>query len=278
MVIGDVVAVLAAYIVAYVLRVKLSDVPTYQTVPAGEFVLLLLLLLPFIIILFSLIGTYRTALQGKIATIGRVFFGAGGAMLFMIMIHYFLNQPLFPSKLVPIYGLIFSIIFLSLERGALYLARYIRRRRLIGVIDVVLVGDNKVALELAEKIRGDGNYKIQAIVGNSKAATHKTWVGAMRNFKPYLIIQIATREVPHVDRELLDFAEKNYIEFKFVPREISDLPEQIKPELFMSSVPVMSVQPTPLLGWGRVAKRVFDVTVSALILVIFSWLYLIIFL
>jgi lipopolysaccharide/colanic/teichoic acid biosynthesis glycosyltransferase len=276
LVIGDAVAVLAAYTVAYILRVKLSDVPTYRTVPANEFFLSLLLLLPFIIILFSLIGTYRTTYQGKIATVGRIFFGAGGAMLFMIMIHFFMNRPLFPSKLVPIYGLIFSIIFLSLERGALYFARYIRRRRLIGVTDVVLVGDNEIALELARKIRDDRSYKIQAIVGNSKAATHKTWVGAMRNFKPYLIIQIATREVPNVDRALLDFAEKNYIEFKFVPREISDLPEQIKPELFMGDIPMMGVQPTPLLGWGRVAKRFFDIIISCLVLIILSPILLII--
>ena len=276
LVIGDAFAILAAYVAAYILRVKLSNVPTYQTVSANEFLLILLLLLPFIIVLFSLIGTYRTTSRGKIAAIARIFFGAIGAMLFMIMIHYFLNRPLFPSKLVPIYGFIFSVIFLGLERGALYLIRYLRQRRLIGVTDVVLVGDNKVALGLVESIQRDRNYKIQAIVGNSKAATHKTWHSATHNFRPDLIIQVATREMPDVDRELLNFAQKNYIEFKFVPREISDLPDKIETELFMGDVPMMSVQPTPLLGWGRVAKRLFDLVFSGLALVILSPFLLII--
>jgi lipopolysaccharide/colanic/teichoic acid biosynthesis glycosyltransferase len=277
LVVGDALAVLVAYSVAYVIRVQLSDTPAYYgNIGMQDFFLSLLILLPFIIILFSLIGTYRAAPQRKLATIGRIFFGAGGAMLFMIMIHYFMNRPLFPSKLVPVYGLILSIIFLSIERGALYLARYIRRRRLIGVIEVVLVGDNRAAQELADNIRRDQNYKIQAVVGKSKFTTHKTWSGAMRNFKPDLIIQVATREMPSVDPEILDFAEKNYIEFKFVPREISDLPEKISLELFMGDIPIMSVQPTSLLGWGRVAKRVFDVAMSGLFLVVFSWLYLII--
>ena len=276
LVIGDAVAILVAYIAAYVLRVRFSDIPTHQIVPVNEFLLLLLLLLPFIIVLFSLIGAYRTTPQSKVATVGRIFFGASGAMLFMIMIHYFMNRPLFPSKLVPVYGLILSVTFLSLERGVLYLVRYIRRRRLIGLIDVVLVGDNKVTLELVKKIRSDQNYKIQAIVGNSKHATHKTWKGATRNFQPDLIIQIATRELPDVNRELLEFANKNYIEFKFVPREISDLPEKIEPELFMGDIPIMSVQPTPLLGWGRVAKRLFDVAASILILIVLSPFLLII--
>jgi len=276
LVVGDAMAVLAAYIIAYILRVKVSDVPVYQTVPVGEFLIFLLLLVPFIIIMFSLIGTYRAAPQGKLAILGRIFFGASGAMLFMIMIHYFMAQPLFPSKLVPIYGFIFSIIFLSLERGTLYLARYIRRRRLIGLVDVVLVGDNKVALDLAENIRRDQNYKIQAIVGSSKSATHKTWRGAIRNFNPDLIIQVATREQPAIDEAVLDFARRNYVDFKFVPREVNELPDRVELELFMGDLPMMSVQPTALVGWGRVAKRILDVVVSGLFLVIFSWLYVII--
>ncbi|MCL2174292.1 sugar transferase [Candidatus Saccharibacteria bacterium] len=276
LVIGDALAVLAAYVVAYIVRVKVSDIPTYQTVPASEFLLLMLLLLPFIIILFSLIGTYRAAPQGKLAIFGRIFFGASGAMLFMIMIHYFMVRPLFPSKLVPIYGFLFSILFLSFERSALYLMRYFRRRRLIGLIDVVLVGDNKFALGLAELIRSDNSYKIQAIVGSSKSATHKTFAGATRNFPPDLIIQVATHDTPDVDRQLLDFAEKNYIEFKFVPREISEISERLELELFMGGVPMMSVQPTPLLGWGRVAKRLFDVVVSGVALVILSPILLVV--
>jgi len=276
LVIGDAAAVLAAYVVAYILRVKVSGVPTYQTVPAEEFLLLLLLLLPFIIILFSLIGTYRAAPRGKIAAIGRIFFGAAGAMLFMIMIHYFLNRPLFPSKLVPIYGFVFSILFLSLERGVLYLARYLRHRRSIGVVNVILVGDNKTASEIIDDIRRDRSYKIQAIVGQGKLATHKTFVGATRNFRPDLIIQVATREQPAIDEAILDFAQRNYVDFKFVPREVNNLPDQVELELFMGDVPMMSVRPTPLLGWGRVAKRCFDLVVSGLALVILSPVFLVI--
>ncbi|MCL2451596.1 sugar transferase [Candidatus Saccharibacteria bacterium] len=276
LVVGDAVAVLAAYVVAYVLRVRISDVPTHQVVPANEFLLLLLLLLPFIIILFSLIGTYRATSQGKLAIIGRIFFGAATAMLFMIMIHYFMVRPLFPSKLVPIYGLVFSIIFLSLERGALYLARYLRRRRLIGVTRVMLIGDNKFALGLVDIIQRDNNYKIQAIVGSSKSATHKTFSGAVRNFPPDLIIQVATHDKPDIDVGILGFAQKNYVDFKFVPREISEVPERLELELFMGDVPMMSVQPTPLLGWGRVAKRLFDVAMSGLALVILSPIFLVV--
>jgi lipopolysaccharide/colanic/teichoic acid biosynthesis glycosyltransferase len=271
LVVADALAVLAAYGAAYVIRVKLSNVPAYYSdIGAHEFLVSLLILLPFIVVLFSLIGTYRRQPQKKLAAIGRIFFGAGGAMLFMIMIHYFMVRPLFPSKLVPIYGLILSIIFLSLERGLLYLARYLRRRRLIGVTNIVLIGDGKTVRDLTMDIKRDHNFKIQAIVGQSKNATHKTWRGAMRNYRPDIIIQVATSKQPDIQQEILDFAKENYIDFKFVPLAVAEIPESVKLELFMGDVPIMSLEPTALTGWGRVAKRLFDLIVGSLVLLVLS--------
>lgn len=41
-------------------------------------------------------------------------------------------------------------------------------------------------------------------------------------------------------------------------------------ELFRSSVPVINVHQTPLLGWGRVVKRLFDIFVGTILLIIAS--------
>ncbi len=277
LIIGDAVAILAAYVLAYALRVNFSNVPAYYNhIGARDFLLSLLVLLPFVIILFSLIGTYASAPQKRLAQISRIFFGAGGAMLFMIMIHYFSIRPIFPSKLVPIYGFLFSIVFLSIERGILYLIRFIRRKKKLGLIDTVVVGDNQVAQYLIKKIRNDKSYKLQAVIGENKLATHKTFAGAVRNFMPDLVIQVATREKPQINTDILNFTQKNFIEFKFVPREVSEIPDRLETEIFLGEIPMMSVQPTRLIGWGRVAKRSLDIVFSGLFLIIFSWLYLII--
>jgi lipopolysaccharide/colanic/teichoic acid biosynthesis glycosyltransferase len=277
LIVGDALAILVAYILAYTLRVNYSETPAYYSNISGhDFFLSLLIFLPFVIILFSLIGTYTSRPQKKLARISRVFFGAGGAMLFMIMIHYFSIRPIFPSKLVPIYGFLFSIVLLSIERGILYFARFLRRRKKIGLIDTIIIGDNQISRDLAMKIRQDKNYKIQAVVGQNRFATHKTFTGAMRNFIPDLIIQVATRDKPEIDTEILNFAGKNFIDFKFVPREVSEIPDRLETEIFLGEIPMMSVQPTRLTGWGRVAKHSLDLVISTLFLIIFSWLYLII--
>jgi len=278
LVVGDALAVLAAYVLAYIVRVKISGVPTASTVLARSYFTSLLILLPFIVVWFSLIGTYVAQPQKKAAQAGRLLAGAFGAMLFMIFIDYFHNAPIFPAKLVPLYGLLFSIIFLGLERGALYLARYLRRRKNVGVQRVVILGDNDVAALLVRDIRRQGSgYAVQAVVGSGKRATHKTWRGAVRNFNPNVIIQVATHAEPTINPEVLAFAQQNYIDFKFVPSDVGDLPDRIELELFMGDVPMMSVQPTALVGWGRVAKRAADLVLSGAFLLIFSWLYLLIF-
>ena len=278
LVLGDTLAVISAYILAFILRANLSATPTFYQIPTREFFTSLLVFLPFIIIFFSLIGTYVAKPQKKFAQISRLIFGALGAMLFMIMIHYFSRTPIFPSKLVPIYGLIFSVIFLSLVRGILYFLRFLRRRQRIGLIDTVIIGDTDISRNLRDNILRDKTYKIQAVVGDSKFATHKTFHGAIRNFTPDLIIQVATREAPDINPEILDFAAKNFVAFKFVPREVSELTERLELELFMGDIPVLSVEPTRLTGWNLAIKRAFDFTLSLIFIIIFSWLYLLIWL
>ncbi len=276
LIIGDALAILAAYSLAYIVRVKLSDIPTHELVAARDFFLSLIILLPFIIVMFSLIGTYTSRPHSRWAQIGRVLFGSLGAMLFMIAIDYFHNEPIFPAKLVPLYGFLFSIIFLSLERGVLYFARFLRRRKNIGITLVVIVGLSDAARDLIANIKSDRNYQIQAVVGDGRGATHKTWRGAMRNFNPQIIIQVATAKNPEIDLELLDFAKKNFIEFKFLPREISQTSDRVELELFMGNVPMMTLRPTALDGWGRIFKRAFDFFVAFIALIILSPIFLII--
>lgn len=280
LVIGDVVAVLGAYVMAYILRVSLGRAPIAHYVSARGYFESLLILLPFIILLFSLIGTYYQKPQKKLAQIGRLLTGAFGAMLMMIAIDYFATEPIFPAKLVPVYGFGLSIIFLSLVRGMLYFARWFRRRKNVGVENVMILGDNSFAKDIANSIsqRG-GNYRIHSVIGDRrlKFTTHKTLAEATRNHNPDIIIQVASAEKLTIDAELLEYAQKNFIEFKFVPSDINDLPDRVELELFMGDIPMMSVQPTALVGWGRVAKRAFDFVASATGLILLSPLFLLVY-
>ncbi|MDR0955763.1 MAG: sugar transferase, partial [Candidatus Nomurabacteria bacterium] len=188
------------------------------------------------------------------------------------------NRPIFPAKLVPFYGLIFSVILLSLERGILYFLRYLHRRKNIGTPSVVVVGDNDSAADLAKRLgEKSSGYRLQAVVGDRRKTftTHKTFASAVKNFRPDIIVQISTAASPLIDDGILDFARKNFVDFKFVPGAASG-DGQLISELF-AGVPALDVRATALTGWSRVIKRTLDIFISGLGLILLSWLFLIIF-
>lgn len=282
---ADALAVLGAYSVAYILRTRFNGAPITHFIPARDYFANLLLLVPFILLFFSVIGTYSLS-QRLFAKTWRVIFGAFGALMFMLFVNFFSYNPIFPAKMVAVYGLIFSLIFLAIERAVLYFAKYLRYRHNIGSEKILLVGlereTAKTAQNLASTVaRKSSGYEIVATVGAGEISRVKKYK-TLANFRsfakigPTLIVQLATKKQPNVDQDLLEFAQKNYLDFKFVPREISELTDRIETELFLGSTLVFDVKPTPLDGWGRVAKRLLDVAVSGAFMLVFSWLYLLI--
>ncbi|MDR0957499.1 MAG: sugar transferase [Candidatus Nomurabacteria bacterium] len=280
MMLSDMFAVFASYIIAYILRVKISDAPIHDFVAARNFFWYMIwLLLPFTVIWFSVIGSYKQESARKSTQVLRLIAGTFGALMFMIFIDYFHNEPIFPAKLVPSYGFGISLILVGLGRGFLYLIRFIRRRRRLGVYGIMIIGDNDVARQIFDDIeQPNSGYKIHSVIGDRRKSfvTHKDFAEAILTSNPNMIIQIATPEAPVIDTTILDFAQKNFIAFNFVPSEINDLPDRVEIGLFMGNVPMMSVCQTTLLGWGRVGKRLFDLAVSGLGLVILSPIFLII--
>ena len=279
--IGDALAIVGAYSIAFILRVKISDTPIATAVAADTYLESLLVLLPFVIIIFSITGLYRTVRNDSaLATAGKLLLGAFMAMLFMVFIDYFHPSVIFPAKKVPLYGLVISIVFLAIERGILYLLRYLRNRSNVGLPSVLVIGDNETAKLLVRDIeRPSSSYRLQGVVGDGrlKWTTYKTFDEAVANFLPNIIIQVTSTEKPKVDGKILAFAQKNYIDFKFVPSDVNDLSDHVEMELFMGDIPMMSVEPTRLVGWGRFVKRLFDIIASLLAIIILSPIFLLVY-
>ena len=279
--IGDALAVVGAYSIAFILRVKISDAPVVNAIAADTYLGSLLILLPFVIVIFSVVGLYRTIRNDSlISTIGKLLLGAFLAMLFMVFIDYFHPATIFPAKKVPLYGLVISIVLLAVERSLLYLIRYLRNRTNVGLPSVLVIGDNETAKLLVRDIeRPSSSYRLQGVVGDGrlKWTTYKTFDEAVANFLPNIIIQVTSADKPKVDNKILAFAQKHYIDFKFVPSDINDLSDHVEMELFMGDIPMMSVEPTRLVGWGRFVKRLFDIVVSFIALVVLSPIFLLVF-
>jgi exopolysaccharide biosynthesis polyprenyl glycosylphosphotransferase len=290
LVVGDFLALLAAFAGAFILRVSIDHRPIAHTVHATTYLEIFIVLLPFWILIFALMGLYGNSIQEKRFTeASRLLIGSFVGLIFVAGIAYFDNKPVFPAKLVPVYAFSLAFLFLLIFRN---LARTIRARLFaydMGITNLLLVGNTKITVELIDMLSSSkvSGYRIVGIVADKKQATQRfprlkvfnTFDEATTHLDPHDIHAIVQTELfasNERNNQILEFAQTNHISYRFVPGNSELFVGNIEVELFRSSVPVIAVHQTALLGWGRVVKRLFDLTLGALMLLIASPFMLII--
>jgi len=291
LVVGDFLALVSAFVAAYILRVtiNITDQPIAQDVFARDYLVIFLSLLPFWILIFGLLGLYNNSIYEKrFSEFGRLLIGSFIGMLFVIAWEYVSNQAIFPGKLVPVMGFGLAFIFLVLFRN---IARIVRTKLFkydVGVTNLLIVGNTKIATELVESLadwRRSG-YRIIGLVGHAAGTAKKfpdlpffkdfeSAVKQLRTHDIHGIVQTELYATSARNNEVLDFAQTHHIAYRFIPGNSELFVGNIDVELFRSSIPVIAVHQTPLIGWGRIVKRLFDFGSSLLAFLILSPILLI---
>src|SRR6202000_1432959 len=123
LVVGDFLGLIAAFVGAYIIRAN-SGTPVAHPIHSTTYFDIFLIVLPFWILIFALLGLYNSNIyERRFSEFGRLFLGSFVGMLFVVFIDFLRVTPIFPSKLVPIYGFLLGFIFLVLFRN---IARLIR--------------------------------------------------------------------------------------------------------------------------------------------------------
>jgi len=282
LVIGDFLALIAAFAAAYILRSHFSDVPVAHPIKSTEYLGIFLLLLPFWILIFALLGLYNNSIHEKrFAEAGRLLIGSFIGLLFVIGYAYFLDRLVFPARLVPVYGFVLAFVFLVLFRN---LARAVRSFLFsygIGITNVLIIGNTKVARELVETLADHhvSGYRIVGIVGAkahnqdrfphlSVFVTFETAISKLLAHDIHSIVQTELYSDNSKNNEILEFAQTNHIAYRFIPGNSELFVGNIDVELFRSSIPVIAVHQTALIGWGRIIKRLSDIILSSLALTV----------
>ncbi len=283
LVIGDFLALVAAFVGAYLLRVTFSNDPFPNQISSETYLGIFLTLLPFWIFIFALLGLYNTSIYEKrFSEAGRLAVGSFIGFLFVIFWNFMSVDPIFPAKLVPVYGLILGFLFLVLFRTFARAFRTILFRYNIGITHVLIVGNTSIGVELAESLADSrrSGYRVVGIVGDKRRTAHADFgsfeeaLGSIENIPLHGIIQTELYADEVRNHEILEYAQTHHISYRFVPGNTELFVGNIDVELFRSSVPVINVHQTPLLGWGRVLKRIFDLVIGTAILVVLSPLML----
>lgn len=290
LIIGDLLALVAAIVCAYILRVRLHirlNPQQLGIVHPGTYIEVFLTLLPFWILIFALLGLYNSSIyENRFKEAGRLLVGSFIGMLFVISWNFIAAKPIFPARLIPVYGFILGFIFLVAFRN---IARFIRTELFtynIGLTNVLLIGNAPVTKELVDWLSNShkSGYNIIGIVGQ-KSLLGGREVPTYRSFQQFLgenketlhcIIQTELYSDENKNSELLSYAQENHVSYRFVPANSGLFVGNLEVELFRSTLPVVTVHQTALFGWGRIVKRLFDFGVSSLLLIILSPFFLVI--
>ena len=276
LVIGDFVALACAFLAAFLLRFRFVDGAPVAGVSGKTFFYAILATLPMWIVIHALMGLYsQSVYERRFSELGRILVASVVGVLALIGYDFFTIGELFPGRLVPLYGLVLSFGFVVLFRTT---ARIIRRslfRYGFGVSDILIIGDTDIAETLAHDLSNTNHsgIRVLGVVGRRVhgIALFNDFKTAVSGLKRPIHGIIQTELYASTDRndEILEYARNHHISYRFVPGNSDQFVGNISVDLF-GNVPMIAVHQTALIGWGRIVKRLFDLIVSLVALIVLS--------
>ena len=278
--VGDLVLVGLCWLLAYWLRFHVAGPP----LPFGDVPLLadyLLMLLPILLVWsvsFRAFGLYRPRRIGshlseavdiaKASTIG---------VLVLVAVMTFFFRGYDYSRVVIVYFGLLSIAAVWFSRAAFREGLRFARRRGYNQRFAVVVGDGELAATVVQRMQGrrDVGIQVLGVVGDDKDDT-----GGARRLGGYADLR-AVLDAHTVDHVILALAHEDYGRLPGLLDAVGDEPVTIHvvPDLLrfaslrggieqFEGMPFIHLRESPLYGWNRLAKRVFDFVFSAAVLAV----------
>lgn len=286
----DFAMVVLGFLLGYKLRLQGDFIPGHQfdlnpseLLPAQDYMEFSFIFAAMLITVFAIFGLYNLKnTERQLQEIKRVCTHSI-IWILVVLAYFFIIREVFFSRLVLGFSVIITIALLIASRLILNI---IERKLLnagVGRRTVLLIGGNKITKKLAESLIKDPHYKPVGFISKSSASVPKLRrLGSLKDLERIIkkykvdeVIQTSQKLTDLQDREILAFCRENHIEYRFTP----DILEVEKSNVEINAIagfPIISLKPTPLDGWGKIYKRIFDITASGLGMIILSPLLLLI--
>jgi exopolysaccharide biosynthesis polyprenyl glycosylphosphotransferase len=200
-------------------------------------------------------------------------FSATSLGLLVVIVMIFLKREWFSSRFILLAGWLIAVVYVVFARYLLQkLQKWLVAKRGVGVHRVVLIGMNgklRRIRALFEKNPALG-YKV---VGDADIPSIKTIKAIRRNFGIDEIIVCDPTLTDGEQEKLIDYCAINNIAYKYVPTTLQTARFSMK---IFDGGPMIEIEHTPLDGWGKILKRIFDILASIVLIVVTAPVMLII--
>ena len=286
----DWVTLSCSWILAYYLRFYFPIVPVYKGIPPFlTYLTLLIIMLPLWYMVFKTFGLYRPRrISSKVAEVMDIAKGTTIAILILVSITFFVRKYEF-SRVTFLYFWIICVFSLSIERILFReFLRFIRKRG-YNLRHALIVGTGGMGREVTDRVH---NHPELGIKIKGFLSEDNSQIGdELEGFKVLDTIKnIRNVVVNHkIDIVFITLSLSAQEKLKSVLDDLGDemVSIMVIPDLFefatlrggigeFEGMPIISLRDTPLYGWNIVIKRVTDIVLSLIIVLVTSPLMLVI--
>jgi len=200
---------------------------------------------------------------------------------FFLMITYYFLARTFPfSRLAFLFSFIFCLIYFSIGHIVLHYSKKIFLKKGYGKTRVLFIGGNEITEKIFKNLQKTEEFEFLGYIDESSPAeTIANDLKFLGNISA--LSAIITKQHPekiiqtkyHLNKleagDLRDLCRENHLEFSFVPDLLEVQQTNIEVET-IAGIPVIQIKPTPLEGWGRIVKRIFDLIGAIVGLILLS--------
>lgn len=275
----DFLLVILAAISAYYLRFSenIAEIrPVFFELPFREFLDLIIQVDIVAIIVFALSGFYTMKDKKLAKELPKIITGVSTVGI-IIVLSIFWQRELFSSRFILIFSWAFTILYLFAARIIIFSIRNFFLKKGYGHSNIIVLGEAESRQAIVEE------YNNKPQLGFSVVSEFSNLDDLKKNFdnedkfeakKIDSIIQTDSSIDKTQALDLLTYAQENHIGLKYVASlfQAQSLHLNI---ISLAGQPIIEIQGTPLDGWRRVYKRIFDILGSLILIIVLSPLFIV---
>lgn len=276
LILGDALAIILSFLTAYFVRTHLDQRPFYFESNPLQFLASMLYLLPIYLIILACFGLYKKSIfSGKSRWIEmmRVFLASITGMMAIITRDFFFDLDLFPVRVMALYSAAACFVLLCIFRGAVRFARNIAlKHSKNATLAAVIVGNHANTEYLADYISAfpESGFRLAGVVAGVKYIPkdlrnkqYSSLKDAMKKAHPDVVFQTDEKHSDYVYRQTLN----HHLAYYYVPSSMA-LSSQVGELELIGSTPAIFVPVTPLAGNAKFIKRLTDIVIGGIALII----------
>ncbi len=284
---ADILAIALGVITSYYLRFNILPSLSTKLVVVEQLSLLefinITVWFPFVAITALLfVGAYSTDQKQSLGKqIVHILIASGIWFMFTVS-YYFLTRTLPFSRLATIYVTAFVTIYLIGGRTILTIALKHLLKKGYGKQKVLFLGYTTAIEKIIKKLTNNPEFELIGYLANEKAEEAQiNYLGtpneirtiSSQNSIDLLINNLGESTIK--TSHLIELCRSKHLQYYAIPRAL-ELYEYKFDFTTLQGVPALEWQNTTLKGWGRVIKRIFDLSIAIPAIIVLSPIFLIV--